>query len=84
MSKDSTKNLVGQPILKQIIKILPKEKFEFLVSQQKSDRYYKAFFSWEQLITLLFCIFSHCDSMEEVCGGMWALGAVFPRNCLII
>jgi hypothetical protein len=73
MSKDSTKNLVGQPIVKQIIKILPKEKFDLLVAAQKSDRYYKSFFSWEQLITMLFGIFSRCDSMGEVCEGMRAL-----------
>lgn len=73
MGKDSTKNLVGQPVLKQIIKILPKEKFDLLAALQKSDRYYKSFFSWEELITLLFGIFSRCDSMGEVCDGMRAL-----------
>jgi hypothetical protein len=73
MGKDSTKNLVGQPIFKQIVKILPREKFDLLVAQQKIDRYYKTFFSWEQLITLLFGIFFRCDSMGEVCDGMRAL-----------
>ena len=74
MSKDSKKNLVGQPIFKQIIKMIPRDKFNELVIQCKSDRYYKTFFSWEQLVTMLFGIFSHCDSMREVCDGMRALG----------
>jgi len=74
MGKDSNKNLVGQPIFKQIIKMLPRERFDTLVSQCKSDRYYKTFFSWEQLVTMLFGIFSRCDSMREVCDGMRALG----------
>ncbi|MDR1102661.1 MAG: DUF4372 domain-containing protein [Tannerella sp.] len=69
MGKDSTKNLVGQPIFKQIIKLIPKEKFEGLAIKCGSDRYYKRFFSWEQLITMLFGIFSRCDSMGEVCDG---------------
>jgi hypothetical protein len=74
MGKDSNKNLVGQPILRQIIKIIPREKFNELVIQCKSDRYYKTFYSWKQLITMLFGIFSRCDSMGEVCDGMRALG----------
>ncbi|MBI9067576.1 MAG: DUF4372 domain-containing protein [Salinivirgaceae bacterium] len=37
MSKDSKKNLVGQPIFKQMIKMLPREQFELLVKQYGSD-----------------------------------------------
>jgi len=73
MGKDTTKNLVGQPIFKQIIKMIPRDKFDELVLRCKSDRYYKAFFSWDQLVTMLFGIFSRCDSMGEVCDGMRAL-----------
>ena len=73
MGKDTTKNLVGQPIFKQIVKQLPREQFDLLVKQCGSDRYYKAFFSWDQLIVMLFGIFSRCDSMGEVCDSMRAL-----------
>ena len=73
MSKDKTKNLVGQPIFKQIIKMLPREQFDLLVNQLQSDRYYKEFFSWDQLVVMLFGIFSRCDSMGEVCDCMRAL-----------
>jgi len=73
MGKDTQKQLVGQPIFKQIIKLIPRDKFTELVIQCKSDRYYKTFFSWEQLVTMLFGIFSRCDSMGEVCDGMRAL-----------
>lgn len=74
MGKDKSKNLVGQPLFKQIVKMLPKDEFDLLVSKCGSDRYYKTFFSWEQLIVMLFGIFSRCDSMGEVCDGMRALG----------
>ena len=73
MGKDTSKNLVGQPIFKQIVKMLPREQFDILVNKCGSDRYYKIFFSWEQLIVMLFGIFSRCDSMGEVCDGMRAL-----------
>ena len=74
MGKDTSKNLVGQPIFKQIIKMLPKDKFDLLVKQYGSDRYYKSLFSWEQLVIMLFGILSRCDSMGEVCDSMRALG----------
>jgi hypothetical protein len=73
MGKDSIKNLVGQPLFKQIINLIPRDTFNELVIKCKSDRYYKAFFSWEQLLTMLYGIFSRCDSMGEVCDGMRAM-----------
>ena len=73
MSKVSEKKLVGQPIFKQIIDFLPREKFDLLVNKHHSDRYYKSFSSWKQLVTMLFGIFSRCDSMGEVCDGMKTL-----------
>lgn len=74
MGKDTAKNLVGQPIFKQLITMLPREQFDILVQQCGSDRYYKTFFSWDQLIVMLFGIFSRCDSMGELYDGMRALG----------
>lgn len=73
MGKDIEKNLVGQPIFKQLVNFLPQNKFDLLVSKHKSDRYYKTFSSWDQLITMLFGIFSRCDSMGEVCDAMKTL-----------
>lgn len=73
MSKDTEKNLIGQPIFKQMINFLPKEKFDFLVNKYRADKYYKSFSSWNQLITMLFGVFSRCDSMSEICDGMKTL-----------
>jgi hypothetical protein len=74
MGKDSKKNLVGQPIFKQVANIIPRDKFDLLVKEHKSDRYYKSISSWDHLITLLFGILSRCDSMREVCDAMASLG----------
>ena len=73
MSKDSEKKLVGQPIFQQLMNFLPKEKFDLLVEKHQSDKYYKTFSSWNQLVTMLFGIFSRCDSMGEICDSMKAL-----------
>ena len=72
-AKNTEKNLVGQPIFKQIINLLPKGKFDTLALQHQTDRYYKAFPAWTQLMTMLFGILSRCDSMGEVCDGMMGL-----------
>jgi len=72
-SKDSEKKIVGQPILKQLIDFLPKNNFDILVQKHQSDRYYKSFSSCNQLVTILFGVFSRCDSMGEICDGMHAL-----------
>ncbi len=73
MGKDTGKNLVGQPVFKQLVNFLPKNKFDLLAQKHKSDRYYKTFSSWNQLITMLFGIFNRCDSMSEVSDGMKTL-----------
>ena len=73
-SKNKEKNLVGQPIFKQMLGFIPRNKFDFLVRKHNSDRYYKTFDSWTQLVTMLFGAFSRCDSMAEICGGMQGLG----------
>ena len=45
-----------------------------IIRVHNSDRYYKAFKSRTHLITMLFGIFSRCDSMTEICEGLRAMG----------
>lgn len=71
--KNSEKHLVSQPILKQILELILRNKFEVHVKQYQSDRYYKTVDSWTQLMMMLFGILSRCDSMGEVCDDMGAL-----------
>ena len=71
--KNNQKHLVGQPVFKQILDIIPRNKFDMLVRKHQSDRYYKTFDSWTQFMTMLFGILSRCDSMGELCDGMRAL-----------
>jgi hypothetical protein len=74
MDKSNEKNLVGQPIFNQILKIIPREVVNRVILAAKSDRYYKSFSTWDELVSLLFGIFTRCDSAREVCDGMAALG----------
>ena len=74
MGKDRDKNLVGQPIFNQVFQMLPRDVIDGIVLKEQSDRYYKSFSTWDELITLLFGIFTRCDSAREVCDSMATLG----------
>ena len=65
--------LAGQPIYGQLLKLIDKWIFTGLVKEKKSDHYYKAYKSWDQMVTMLFGILSRCDSMGEICEGMKAM-----------
>ena len=74
MSKDKEINFVGQPILKQIIKLIDAVNIQGLINKHQSDHYYKAFKTRTHILTMQFGIFSRCDSMTEICEGLRALG----------
>ena len=74
MCKDKEIRFVGQPILKQIMKLIEAVNIQSLINKHQSDHYYKAFKTRTHLITMLFGIFSRCDSMTEICEGLRALG----------
>lgn len=74
MSKNTEINFVGQPILKQIFKLVESIDLRGIIDKHQSDRYYKAFKTKTHLLTMLFGIFSRCDSMTEIAEGMRALG----------
>jgi len=84
MNIDSNKNYVGLPILKQVFDLMPIEEFEILVDTLETDRYYKRFFSRDQLMLMLFGILSRCDSMSEICDGLRAMAGslnYFGMDC---
>lgn len=71
--KDNSKNLVGQPIFKQLIDFIPRSEFDVLALTHQTDKHYRTFTAWTQLITMLFGILNRCDSMGEICDGMMGL-----------
>lgn len=71
--KNEDKHLVGQPVFRQLVNFIPRNKFDLLAQEHKSDRYYKAFSSWTHLISMLFGVLSRCDSSGEIADGMRAL-----------
>jgi len=70
MSKNTEINFVGQPIFKQILNLLGAINIQGIINTHNSDYYYKSYKTRTQLITMLFGIFSRCDSMTEICEGL--------------
>ena len=62
----------GQPILAQILNLVPRAKVLQLAQLHDSDRYYKKFKTYDHLVAMLYTIFSRCTSIREVVTGMLA------------
>ena len=70
MSKDNNNIFVGQPILKQFYKFIPKEILFDIIKQCKANRYYKKFTFQEHLISALFGVLSGCSGLREIIVGI--------------
>lgn len=57
MSKNSVINFVGQPILKQIVDLLSVIGLKGIADKHKSDRYYKQYSSYTDLVTMILAFF---------------------------
>lgn len=68
MSK--SKSFTGQPIFAQVLKLIPRPLITKLTKKHKTDRYLKRFSTYDQLVSMLYCVFQHCTSIREVSTGM--------------
>lgn len=73
MSKDKEIKFVGQPIFKQVVKLIDAIDLNWIIRKHNANRYYKSFKAKDHLIVLLFGILSRCDSMTEICESFRAL-----------
>lgn len=60
-----TTNLFGQ-----ILQIIPRNSFARLVYESRSEYGAKGFFSWDQLVAMLFCQFAQAKSLREISDGL--------------
>lgn len=61
---------IGQPILSQLIKLIPKSIVSQGVEKYSTDRYVKSFKTYDHLITMLYCSFMKCQSLRELTTGL--------------
>lgn len=62
----------GQPVLNQLLKLIPLSLVRQLSRRYKADRYYKKFTAYDHLVSMLFCGFNHCSSLRELITGLQA------------
>ena len=70
MNKD--KSFVGQPVLSQILDIIPSSLIQKANRNHQANRYYKRLPLRVHLVSLLYGVFSYCNGLRELCEGMLA------------
>lgn len=66
------KKFPGQPVLSQILDVIPKSIVNAANRKHKSNRYYKRLPLRVHLVSLLYGVFSYCNGLRELCEGMLA------------
>src|SRR2546428_5726462 len=69
---NKSKNFSGQPIISQVLKLLPSEIITRTAAKHQSNRYYKRFKTYDHLVTMIFATLSGCSSLREVSSIMLA------------
>lgn len=70
MSKDKT--FTGQPIIRQILCLIPRAMVENIALNHQSDRYYKKFKSFNHVVTMLYAVMSGAENLRAVVLGLLA------------
>ena len=63
---------IGQPVLNQLLSLVPRKSVQALSKHYKSDRYCKKFKAFDHLVTMLFCSFHQSTSLRELITGLQA------------
>lgn len=66
------KKFSGQPVLSQILDVIPSSIINAANRKHKSNRYYKRLPLRVHLVSLLYGVFSYCNGLRELCEGLLA------------
>src|SRR3978361_1404539 len=66
------KKFVGQPVLSQILDLIPSSLIQKANRKHQANRYYKKIPVRVHLVSLLYGVFSYCNGLRELCEGMLA------------
>lgn len=66
------KTFVGQPVLSQILDIIPSSLIIKANRKHNANRYYKRLPLRVHLVSLLYGVFSYCNGLREMCEGLLA------------
>jgi hypothetical protein len=57
-------------IFSQILRLVPRLKFEALVRERAAGRHARGFSGWTQFSPMLFCQLGHAQSLRGITGGL--------------
>ena len=63
---------VGQPVLSQILDLIPSSLINKANRKYKANRYYKRIPVRVHLVSLMYGVFSYCNGLRELCEGLLA------------
>jgi hypothetical protein len=66
------KTFVGQPVLSQILDVIPSSLISKANRKHNANRYYKRLPLRVHLVSLLYGVFSYCNGLREMCEGLLA------------
>jgi len=66
------KKFPGQPVLSQILDVIPRSIIYAANRKHKANRYYKRLPVRVHLVSLLYGVFSYCNGLREMCEGLLA------------
>lgn len=66
------KKFPGQPVLSQILDVIPSSLINAANRRHNANRYYKRLSLRVHLVSLLYGVFSYCNGLRELCEGMLA------------
>jgi len=66
------KKFPGQPVLSQILDVIPGSIIHAANRKHQSNRYYKRLPLRVHLVSLLYGVFSYCNGLRELCEGLLA------------
>ncbi len=69
---DKVKGFTGQPVLSQIIDVIPSSLINKANRKHNANRYYKRLPVRAHLVSLLYGVFSYCNGLREMCEGLLA------------
>lgn len=70
MSED--KKFVGQPVLSQILDVIPSSLINSANRKHQANRYYKRLPLRVHLVSMLYGVLSYCNGLRELCEGLLA------------
>ena len=62
--------MVKITLFSQIVKLLPRNKFDSLVSKYNTDKGTKGISSWAHFISMMFCHIGHAGSVRDISNGL--------------